>query len=366
MRTFLRILGVMVVAVLLIGAVLTYRVLNAAGYANAVTSKFAGQCQAVPGVVGVEDIELDRQTGLMFLSAQDRRPITASNWKQGGIYLAQLAHPEIPPISLTAIYSRPIHPHGISLFTDEQGRKTLAVVNHPEKSSSEVFLFDVNETVASTKPFEVLTMRRTIRDPLLANLNDITLVSHDAFYATNDHGSTTALGETLEDFLLLPRANVVYFDGTKTKIAATGFNYANGINHSADGKYIYVAETTGRKLSAFYRDTQTGTLAISESVSVAYGLDNIDVASDGQLWIAGHPHMLDFLSHARDEKQHSPSAVLTLQLAGTATLPEVKPETVYLNTGDEISGSSVAVAHNGRLVIGSVSEKFFLNCTLNE
>ena len=355
----------MIVALVLIGAVLTYRVLNAAGYANTVTSKFAGRCQAVSGVVGVEDIELDRQTGLMFLSSQDRRPVTASNWKQGGIYLAQLEHPEIPPISLTAIYSRPIHPHGISLFTDEQGRKTLAVVNHSEKSSSEVFLFDVNLSLASTKSFEVLTMRKNIHDPLLANLNDITLVGHDAFYATNDHGSTTSLGETLEDFLLLPRANVVHFDGAKGKIVATGFNYANGINHSADGKYIYVAETTGRKLSAFSRDTQTGALTIAESVNVAYGLDNIDVASDGQLWIAGHPRMLDFLNHARDEKQHSSSAVLTLQLAGTATLPEVKPDTIYLNTGDEISGSSVAVSHNGRLVIGSVFEKFFLNCTLD-
>jgi len=355
----LRILGFVFVLLLIVAGVLVYRVLNAAGNFSTVTAQFAGKCQRVGGVVGAEDIELDRATGALFISAQDRRadPAADGMLKQGGIYLARLDSTGATS-SLTAELSRTIHPHGISLFADPMGRKTLAVVNHPGEGGDEVMLFDV---VPSPDGSDLrLTPRRTIKDPLMHSLNDVTLVSHEAFYATNDHGAETELGKQLETWLLLPRGNVVYYDGNVAKIVAEGFNYANGINRNADASEIYVAEATGRTLKTFRRDLNTGALAHIHSLFIPMGLDNIDVDSDGNLWIGAHPKLLDFMGHAGDATKLSPSAVVKVMPAGDATTFE----TVYVNMGEEISGSSVAVAHANKLVIGAVFDPKYLNCTL--
>lgn len=362
MRRILRILGVFLVLVVIVGGVLVYRILNAAGHFNNVTSHFAGKCQAVTGVVGTEDIELDRTTGMLFLSSYDRRicPTCSMPAQKGGIFLAPTDRPDATPRSLTGDLNTAFRPHGISLYADAAGRKTLAVVNHPGVGGDQIMLFDVNDDRTASVPNVTLTLRRTVEDLLMRSLNDVTLVSHEAFYATNDHGSETEFGEQLETWLLLPRANVVYYDGSVAKIVATGFNYANGINRNADASEIYVAEATGRTLQTFRRDADTGALAHIHSLFIGLGLDNIDVDSEGTLWIGAHPRMLDFLAHAQDAKNLSPSAVVKVTPAGDATTFE----TVYVNAGEEISGSSVAVHEKGRLVIGPVFDPKFLNCTL--
>jgi hypothetical protein len=40
-------------------------------------------------------------------------------------------------------------------------------------------------------------------------------------------------------------------------------------------------------------------------------------------------------------------------------------DTVYVNMGEEISGSSVAVHDKNRLLIGAVFDPKYLSCTLN-
>ncbi len=361
MGRIFRILGLVFVLLLVLGGALLYRALNTSGYFTAVASSFAGKCQAVTGVIGAEDIEADRYTGYLFVSSQDGRPENTpkgSVYKQGAIYAANF-NTQAKPFSLTSGIRTPFHPHGISYLPSDEFPGTLAVVNHTP-TGDEVMLFDVDYN-GEREPFVKLTLRRTIRDPMMHSLNDVTLVSTDTFYATNDHGSLTGLGKFLETWLLLPRANVVYFDGKAAKIAATGFNYANGINRNAEASEIYVAETTGRNLSTFRRNATTGELAHIHDLFIPMGLDNIDVDGQGMLWIGAHPHLLDFLAHAQDATKHSPSAVVKVTPAGNSTAYE----TIYMNAGEELSGSSVAVHDEGRLIIGSVFEPHFLNCALN-
>lgn len=352
----LRFIGMLFIVVIVVGGVLLYRILNAGGYFEPVTPKFAGTCKQIGGVVGAEDMELDRATGLVFISSQDRRFKSPGEIKSGNVYLAAIDKPDVAPRPLLP-ESAGLHPHGISLFADATGRRTLAVVNHQLKDE-EIILYDVAVTPEGGA---TLTERRRIKDPLMHSLNDVVLVTHEAFYATNDHGSETPLGEQLETWLLLPRANVVYYDGNAAKEAASGFNYANGINKNQDGTEIYVAEATGRTLSTFRRDPETGVLVHTNSLFIPLGLDNIDVDSDGHLWIGAHPHLLDFLAHASDPAKHSPSAVVKVTLAGDAS----SYEPVYVNAGEEISGSSVAVHDKGRLLIGAVFDPKYLSCTLN-
>lgn len=352
----LRFFGLLFVVAILVGGILLFRILTAAGYFEPVTPKFAGTCRTVEGVIGAEDMELDRATGLLFISSQDRRFKSPADIKPGNIYLAAIEKPEQAPRPLLTD-TKDFHPHGISLFADAAGRRTLAVVNHTS-SGDEVVLFDV---AIAADGNAALTERRKVKDPLMHSLNDVTLVTHEAFYVTNDHGSETELGEQLETWLLLPRANVVYYDGNAAKQAASGFNYANGINRNVDGSEIYVAEATGRTLSTFRRDPETGVLVHTHSLAIPMGLDNIDVDSEGHLWIGAHPHLLDFLAHAADPKKLSPSAAVKVTLAGDASTFEP----VYVNAGEEISGSSVAIHDKNRLVIGPVLDPKFLNCLMD-
>jgi arylesterase/paraoxonase len=354
----LRRLGVVLVVLLILIGGLLCRTLYSGGYFKTVTSSFAGTCTAVPGVVGAEDMELDRTTGELFISSQDRRPFPlppGEHQKQGDIYLARLDRPDEAPQSLTKMMSATLHPHGISLYRDADGKRTIAVVNHVELETSEIVLFDVVDRAGEAPQ---LAMRRTVQDPLIHDANDVTLVGHDAFYVTNDHGSQTAMGRMLEDYLLVPRGDVVFYDGKAAKVAASGFNYTNGINRSADLATIYVAESTARTVDIFHRDMTSGMLSPVRSIFLDAGPDNIDVDPDGNLWIAAHPKLLAFLEHARDASKLSPSAVLKVD--PTAEKDAVR--LVYSNTGEEMSGSSTAVFDGKRLAIGAVFEPKFLNC----
>lgn len=319
-------------------------------------------CQQVAAPAGAEDLVIDHESGFVFFSATDRRALAAGQTpSNAGIYLGLYDKPELTPQNLTASLGDTFRPHGISLFRAADGAKTLAVVNHPTQGSSEIILFDVvEERPNGGAPIVSLKLRTTVNDPAMPSANDVHLVSPTQFYATVDKGSETSLGLTLETWLGLARSRLAYWDGAKMSTSATGLKYANGINGSADGSMIYVAETLGFQVRFYARDAATGALTEKDHLYFGTGLDNIDVDAQGNLWIAAHPHLLDFVAHAGDAKKLSPSQVLRIS-APSAAKGEARQ--VYLNMGEEISGSSVAAVHNGRMLVGSVFEAKYLNCT---
>ena len=77
-----------------------------------------------------------------------------------------------------------------------------------------------------------LVHRRTLADPLLVSPNDVLAVGPDQLYVTNDHGSEGGIARMLEDYLRLPNANVLYFDGEEkiwpTPTASTSRTTAEG------------------------------------------------------------------------------------------------------------------------------------------
>jgi arylesterase/paraoxonase len=277
-----------------------------------------------------------------------------------GIYLGLFDKPELTPQNLTVSLGDTFRPHGISLYRAADGAKTLAVVNHPQADASEVMLFDVvEERPNGGAPVVSLKLRTTVKDPAMPSANDVHLVAPDRFYATVDKGSETKFGGTLETWFGLPRARLAYWDGAKMTVAATGLRYANGINGSPDGAMIYVAEALGFQIRFYARDAASGALTAKDHLYLGTGLDNIDIDDAGNLWIAAHPHLLDFVAHAGDAKKLSPSQVLRVT-APSAEQGEARQ--VYLDLGEEISGSSVAAVHKGRMLVGSVFEPKYLNC----
>ncbi len=189
--------------------------------------------------------------------------------------------------------------------------------------------------------------------------NDVVAVDFQRFYFTNDHGSGWGIWRTIEDWLRLPRANVVYFDENDYTIAADRLVYANGINLSPDRKTLYVAETTRNRISVFARDPDRGTLARSQRIRVNYGVDNIEVEpANGDLWLAGHPRLLDFLGHARDASKPSAS------LAARITF-HPRQYSHVVHSGTLISGASVAAPAGRHVLIGAVFSPYFLECELS-
>jgi arylesterase/paraoxonase len=343
--------GVLLVLVLAVTGWVVY-LLWSAGQFKTIEPHFSGTCRVVRGVVGAEDITIHPGTGVAYISVCDRRALRAGQNGRGGIYAYDLKTDQPVPVKLTSGPGPDFQPHGISLFIDPGGRDVLFVINH-SGGTHKVEIYDLKTAG--------LVHRKTVAGPALISPNDIVAVGRNSFYASNDHRFTGGFLKTLEDYLKLPIANIVYYDGRGFHEAATGIGYPNGLNVSPDGRNLYVAGTTQMTLKVFDRDLKSGGLTLKESIGFDTGLDNIEIGPEGELWIGAHPQLLKFVAHSKDAGKFSPSQILRVALNGGRP-PRI--DEVYLNGGEELSGSSVGAVYQGRLLIGSVFEEKILDCRL--
>jgi arylesterase/paraoxonase len=309
-------------------------------------------------IAGPEDITIDQQTGIAFISVDDRR--TNSQYParvNGGILMLALSD-SLPRLHhITPSNLDDFHPHGISLWKSREGRTFLFVVNHRQKNPAHVVeRFEwVNNALVHLESIEDET--------LMTSPNDLVAVGEREFYVTNDHYyAHPGIGRTLEDYLQRSIAYINYFDGKTFTKAAKDIAYPNGIAVSVDQMKIFVASTTGRKILVFERDTVRGTLTLQQEIDTGTGVDNIEPDKNGALWVGCHPQLLKFVAHARDARKFSPSQIIKLTPSNTSVY---RLEEVFLNDGQDYSGSSVAAVFQNKLLIGSVFEKSLLHCTHN-
>lgn len=360
MRTLIVALALLIGTVIVYVFYLTYD----AGEFRTIATLHPGECRQVPGMPGSEDITIHPSGMFAYISSDDRRSVISGNARPGAIFRYDLNTFPANPVNLTPDADQHFRPHGISLYVDDAGRETLFVVNHPGES-----LFgapDDGETgpLHSIEIFDVvdgeLVHRRTVIDDTLVSPNDILAIDHERFYVTNDHGSRPGFTRQLEDYLRLPWANVVYFDGTSFRTVADRLSYANGINISPDGSRVYVAEVTRNRIREYSRNPVSGELQHLRRINVGFGADNIEVDPlTGNLWIGGHAKLLTFVRHASDASVHSPSQVARVQINESGH----QVSTVFSDPGELISGASVGAWHNGRLLVGSVFEDHIVDCT---
>lgn len=339
----------------LILALFVLKTVYQAGTFKTIENKFEGSCQKI-NLVGVEDITIDQNTGIAFLSSFDRWSARLdSKLKKGGIYAFNLKLNAPIAIPLTTDFrQKDFHPHGISLYQSPEGKKILFVVSH-RKAKDVVEIFEYKN--------DTLWHQETVSSSLLASPNDIVGVGERSFYVTNDHNEKQSTERTIKDYLMIGTGNVVYYDGKTLKhTGIKGIKYANGINVSADGKQLYLAATTARSISVFDRNIQTGALTKVIEIETGTGVDNIEIDTAGNLWVGCHPQLLKFGSHAQDENKLSPSEIIKITPLADG---KYKQETVYLNDGSEISASAVGAVYGQHLLIGPVFERHFLWCELN-
>lgn len=307
-------------------------------------------CRRIGGLASSEDIVIDREAGIALISSADRRHNKNS---QGAIYAYDLKLAGKDLTNLTSHLDFDFHPHGIDLYKTADGRSLLFVVNH-RASGHFVETFLLSQ--------EGLVHLESLADPLMHSPNDVAAVDEHRFYVTNDHRSLSNLGRAAEDFLQLARSYLLYYDGSSFRIAATGFAYPNGIAVSPDRKRVYVAATVGRTISVYNRDESTGALSTQFSVDTGTGVDNLDIDLDGNVWVGAHPRLVTFLRYMSDPTVLAPSEVLKITWFPTN---KYEKELIFLDSGEQISASSVAAVFNDKLLIGSVADPGFLICDLD-
>jgi arylesterase/paraoxonase len=346
--------GVLVVAVGILG----WRFLAASGYFTAIRQEVVAECRAIASPPGPEDIQIDRAHGLAFVSAFDRRAAWASGPQakglRGGIYVLDLNAPQaqwaLHPV--TASEPAEFHPRGLSLYVAPDGTRRLFVVNNSAGQGETVEIFDIGADA-------MLTHMKTVSDPLLVSLNDVVAVGPEAFYATNDHTTSNPTRKLISDLLLLRNGNIVYYDGAAVRIAGDTLVNPSGIAVSADGKSIYVTDQLDASLHVYGRDPATGDITGRDFVRLGTGLDKIDVEEDGALLVAAHPQVPGGRAHMIDPGKPWPSQVVRVEFAREGG---GKAGTIYLNRGEEVSGSSVAAGYGDLMLIGNAFDPKIMIC----
>jgi arylesterase/paraoxonase len=324
----------------------------AAGEFKTLEPHFAGACTPVTGLLGAEDVTVHPGTGIAYISATDRRSVHAGEPGHGSIYAYDLTSDAPRPKNLTPDADEDFHPHGLSLQVGDDGRDALYVVNHAAGRHT-IEVYDLLDGE--------LRHRATLSDPLLVSPNDVVAVGRDRLYVTNDHANAPGLARTLEDYLRRSISTVVYYDGERFSVAASGLRYPNGINVSRDGERLYVASTTGGVVVVFRIDPESGELERRGTIPIGSGVDNIEIDADGDLWIGAHPKLLTFVQHTGDASLLAPSQVIRVSQPD-ADSPAV--EEVFLSLGGDLSGSSVGSVHGDRLLVGAVLDDGILDCRM--
>jgi arylesterase/paraoxonase len=352
MRRFLWLVGALVLAG---GGYWTHGFLTAGGVFEDIAPVSLASCRPVTGggIAGIEDIAIDGETRVAFFSGYDRWRQARGETMRGAIWTYALDGGDAVPVDATSTaLPAGFHPHGISLWRGEDGRKVLFVINHFGGRHT-VEIFDVDGAR--------LSHRMTVEGETMVSPNDLVGTGPNSFYVTNDHAYETGIMRTIEDLGRLRVSTVVHFDGEAWKTVMHGVGGANGINLSADGRSLYVSAMSERAVRVLDRDPQTNDVTPRTVVDVAGYADNIDVEANGDLLLAVHTKVFAFLAHAADEGKLSPSHLLRLRADGKGGF---SPQTFHYSDGSDISAASVAAAAPGRVLVGAVFDRKILDCAM--
>lgn len=358
-----------------IASTLFIRTASDFGAFTTLAPRFDGQCAALDGLAGSEDMVFDRERRVVYVSSFDRRADQAGTPTRGAIYAVPFDAPQsLRRIDLTGGAPADFRPHGLDLHIDADGTRRLFVINHrPGGDTLDIFRIAA-DAVDPTAPR--LIPEASLSDPLLRNANDVLALSPVSAYITLDSAYRAGHpGQVWEALAGRRNGAVVHITPDGARRVAEDLAFANGLALNATSDTLYVAETLGRSIALFARDPADDSLRFTQREFIGAGVDNITPdPQTGLLWIAAHPKLLDFVGHAGDAGAPSPSQIIIIEPnAGQG-------DQVFLSDGvsdggavygsdglaADISGASVVVAdvEARRMLIGSVFEDHILACDL--
>ena len=322
---------------------------------------FAGSCASVALGGSSEDIQIDRERGIAYLSFLDRATLAGGEPGDGTVMLLDLNVAE--PTARAAMNHDPesFRPHGLSLFKRGTTPARLFAISHRPDGSHSVEIA-VQDSGGEFFPQE------TIRDPAFVRPNAIAAVGPRQFYLANDSGTAGGFARTVEVLFRRGLATLIYYDGSEARIAATGLAFPAGLALSPDNTRLYVGEALAKSLRIYRRDLATGALTLDEKVALDSAPVNLNVDADGVVWIAAHPNLLALFSHLRDPTRLAPTQVLRFDPRGARSAPgeaDARLTQVYSNSGEQLSAGSVAANWRDEFLIGALFDRKVLICKPN-
>lgn len=322
-------------------------VLSSTGTFRSIENQFSGKTLVKIPIHGVEDITADEDDHFAIFISYDRAADRDNKPFETGIYSMDLQTKDFEPKLISGDFNRPLLPHGISLIQLDSAHHRLFVINHAEGEFVEVFDLYHRDS---------LVHRKTLSDKLMYSPNDIVAINADEFYFTNDKYSKNKLGVLAENYLGLQWSETVYFDGENYRVVANESSYANGISYDKKRNLIYIAGVRDFSIKVYDRE-ENGDLTFIEEINCGTGVDNIELDSEGHIWIGCHPNMLAADAYMKGKKDKSPSEIIKITYHKKG---DYNVETVYLNDGSEMSASTVSAIYNDLLLVGNVCDEHFL------
>ena len=344
--------GALVVIVLAVAGI---AVLRFGGVFRSIEPAFAGSCRTIALGGSSEDIEVDRQRGVAYLSLLDRDSVRRGEQVLGTVMLLDLNLSEPAPRAAMVYDPEAFRPHGLSLLSTGSQPARLFVISHRPDGSHTVEIAEEG-TASGFVPKE------SIRDVAFVHPNAIVATGARQFYLANvpaDRG-TWALARQA----LLPAggSTLIYFDGTQARVEAEDLKYPTGLALSPDGSRLYVAETLASALRIYRRDAANGDLELEEIIDLGVAPGNLQVDADGVVWIAAYPKLLSLAAHCAIRANAAPTQVLRFD---PRSPKDARLTEIYVDDGTAISAGSTAAPWRDEFLIGALFDKKVLLCKPN-
>lgn len=327
------------------------------------TAKTPDLCSVLPMDGSAEDIKIDYERGIAYLSLEDRAALIKGEDVQGTIVKINLN--ETPYELQPALSQQPDHlrPHGISLYIDKNGQRHLGVINHPKNRESG----DETVELFSEGRSGLFDYQQTVIDNAFKSPNALVLVAQDKFYLGNDKGAQTMFGK-IQEQLGRPMSKIAYFNGNTVVIAAKNLSQVSGINVSNNQEYLFASETTAQRIAIFSIDSGNGELNKLETIKISGSPDNINITDKGDIVVAAIPKVIaliqHFISFQSEKVIPAPSQVLRFNWEFESLGSKPKIDELFLSEGNDFSTASVGTIWKNRLFMGSIDDKKLLICDL--
>jgi len=343
-----------------------------------------------------EDIEVDLETDVAFLSVSDVRATSKNrppNFFGNVVTWTQVSENKIAPRRMSKNFKGDevsqllFNPLGISLLNYQGFNANRALwmfaINYDHHNHHQSI---VTHTYTFESPLSHgFTQEYNVKNVLFEHLNDVAAISPTEFYVTNYQtgpGSGTPIGMLMGVFGL-NTGNLLYCDAVdnECRVVLDGLSYANSVYLNHDHTQLYLTETLEKRFNVYDRDLLTNELRLNESIILDSFPDNINVDIANNVWVAVTMDLVASLRAIMDDTNEfraAPSAVL--RLVPKTGKPGEKPskwshptltsknfwiEIVYATNGNTITPLSVAApTRNGNVILGSLVEPDIIRCRI--